>query len=113
MKSAVEGRRAQDMQRWTRARVCARVCWRIYRYLSAYPFSMHRQQRARVQSASIYRGGKAAAAYLVEYLPPLSTRGRCAVLIALLRRALPAIHTHTRIHSHAIYIYICTLAEKT
>lgn len=42
------------------------------------------RQRARVQSAPIYRGGKAAAAYLVEYLP-LSTRGRCTYRVVTLR----------------------------
>lgn len=41
------------------------------------------RQRARVQSAPIYRGGKAAAAYLVEYLP-LSTRGRCTYRVVTL-----------------------------
>lgn len=41
------------------------------------------RQRARVQSAPIYRGGKAAAAYLVEYLR--HSRLAAAVLIALLR----------------------------
>lgn len=44
------------------------------------------RQRARVQSAPIYRGGKAAAAYLVEYLP-LSTRGRCTNRVVTPRAA--------------------------